>query len=310
VGDASLLVTSPVALIAAAIFGALWGSFFNVCIARVPRGESVVRPPSHCFACGRTVRPWDNIPLVSYFVLRGRCRFCRARFSSRYVLIEALAALLSVLLYWRFVMGEPDAALGVLVARYAVYFVFTGVLLVLSFIDLDTKRLPDVITLPAIPLLFLATFATHTVPWLPRAIGVVAGYGLVRLIADGYYYLTGREGLGLGDGKLLAVVGAVLGWKAILAVIFMGSFLGIVVSVPLLLAGRQRARAGAPPPAPEAGGLPDAVADGAARDEEDTLAVPVRHTQVPFGPFLSLSAVIYLLCGDALWGWLVSRLEG
>ena len=309
-GDPSFLLHSPVALVAAAAFGALWGSFFNVCIARVPRGESVVRPASHCFACGRTVRPWDNIPLVSYFVLRGRCRFCRAQFSSRYVLIEALAALLSALLYWRFVMAEPDTAPGVLVARYAVYFVFTGVLLVLSFIDLDTKRLPDVITLPAIPLLFLATFATHTVPWLPRAIGVVAGYGLVRGISDGYYYLTGREGLGLGDGKLLAVVGAVLGWKAILAVIFMGSFLGIVVSVPLLLAARRRSRASAPPPLPvtasPAGEVP--VAD--ALEEEDTLAVPVRHTQVPFGPFLSLSAVIYLLCGDALWSWLVVRLGG
>jgi leader peptidase (prepilin peptidase) / N-methyltransferase len=301
VGDPSLLLSSPVALVAAALFGALWGSFFNVCIARIPRGESVVRPPSHCFACGRTVRPWDNIPLLSYFVLRGRCRFCGARFSSRYVLIEALAALLSALLYWRFVMAVADLPAGVRVARYALYFVFTGVLLVLSFIDLDTKRLPDVITLPAIPLLFLATFATHTVPWLPRAIGVVAGYGLVRIIADGYYYLTGREGLGLGDGKLLAVVGAVLGWKAILAVIFMGSFLGIVVSVPLLLAGR-RSRADDPPPAP--------TAEGAATGEEDPLSVPVRHAQVPFGPFLSLSAVIYLLCGDAAWSWLLDRLGG
>jgi leader peptidase (prepilin peptidase)/N-methyltransferase len=305
VGDPSLLLTSPLGLVAAALFGALWGSFFNVCIARVPRGESVVRPPSHCFACGRTVRPWDNIPLVSYFVLRGRCRFCGARFSSRYVLIEALAALLSALLYWRFVVAVPDVAPGVRLARYALYFVFTGVLLVLSFIDLDTKRLPDVITLPAIPLLFLATFATHTVPWLPRAIGVVAGYGLVRIIADGYYYLTGREGLGLGDGKLLAVVGAVLGWKAILAVIFMGSFLGIVVSVPLLLASRRSRPAGETSPAPAP---PQAAPAGA--EDADPLSVPVRHTQVPFGPFLSLSAVIYLLCGDALWSWLLDRLGG
>jgi leader peptidase (prepilin peptidase)/N-methyltransferase len=307
VGDPSFLLSSPAGLVAAALFGALWGSFFNVCIARIPRGESVVRPPSHCFACGRTVRPWDNIPLISYFVLRGRCRFCGARFSARYVLIEALAALLSALIYWRFVMAVPDVEPALRIARYVLFFVFTGVLLVLSFIDLDTKRLPDVITLPAIPLLFLAGFATHLVPWQPRAIGVVAGYGLVRIIADGYYYLTGREGLGLGDGKLLAVVGAVLGWKAILAVIFMGSFLGIVVSVPLLLAGRR-----AHPPDLEASPGPQVSvageAAGVAPSEEDLVSMPVRHTQVPFGPFLSLSAIVYLLCGDALWGWVLDRL--
>jgi leader peptidase (prepilin peptidase)/N-methyltransferase len=302
VGDPTLFLGAPAAVVAAALFGALWGSFFNVCIARIPRGESVVRPPSHCFACGKVIRPWDNIPLLSYFLLRGRCRACGARFSPRYVLIEALTAALSALLYWRFVVTAPELPPGIRLARYALFFVFTAVLLVLSFIDLDTKRLPDVITLPAIPVLFLATFATHTVPWLPRLIGVVAGYGLVRIIADGYYYLTGREGLGLGDGKLLAVVGAVLGWKAILAVIFMGSFLGIVVSVPLLLATRR-----APPPAPE---VPPSPSPPSPDDEADAVAVPVRHIQVPFGPFLSLSAVIYLLFGDPLWAWAVERMSG
>jgi leader peptidase (prepilin peptidase) / N-methyltransferase len=294
VADLSLLLVSPVALVAAALFGALWGSFFNVCIARIPRGESVVRPPSHCFACGRTVRAFDNIPLLSYFLLRGRCRFCGARFSPRYVLIEALAALLCALVYWRFVMAAGDLAPGLRLARFVLGFSFAGVLLVLSFIDLDTKRLPDVITLPAIPILFVAGFAAQLVPWAPRAIGAVAGYALVRIIADGYYYLTGREGLGLGDGKLLSVVGAVLGWKAVLAVIFMGSFLGIVVSVPLLLASRR-----APP-----------VASSASPSDEDPLGLPVRHTQVPFGPFLSLSAVLYLIWGDALWSWAVDRLGG
>jgi leader peptidase (prepilin peptidase)/N-methyltransferase len=294
-------LTSPAALITAALFGALWGSFMTVCIARVPRGESVVRPPSHCFACGRTVRPWDNIPIVSYLVLRGRCRFCGTRFSPRYLLVEVLVAALSALVYWRFVMAAPaDVEVAVRVARYALHFAFVGVLVVLSFIDLDTKRLPDVITLPAIPLLFAAAFAAHEVSWQSRAIGVVAGYGLVRIIADGYYYLTGREGLGLGDGKLLAVIGAVLGWKAILAVIFMASFLGIAVSVPLLLVSRRRQSDPAPAPPPAAGEDPD----------EDTIAAPLRHIQVPFGPFLSLSAVIYLLWGDTLWNWVVDRLAG
>jgi leader peptidase (prepilin peptidase) / N-methyltransferase len=290
---------SPAALIAAGALGAIWGSFFNVCIARIPRRQSVVRPASHCMACGRTVRPWDNIPLVSYFVLRGRCRFCRTRFSPRYVLVEALSALVSALVYWRFVLdAAPDVPPGVRVARHALYFAFAGVLLVLSFIDLDTKQLPDVITLPAIPVLFFAAFAAHDVAWQSRAIGAVAGYLLVRAISDPYYYFTGREGLGLGDGKLLAVVGAVLGWKAVLVVVFMASFLGIAISIPLLLAGRRAQPEGAGPPA------------APAPAPESPVTVPLRHTQVPFGPFLSLSAVIYLLCGDALWRWFVERIAG
>src|SRR5205085_10719474 len=132
VGDPPWL-SSPALLITAGVFGTLLGSFFNVCIARVPRGESVVRPASHCFSCGRTVKAWDNIPILSYLLLRGRCRFCGAKFSPRYLLVEALTGLLSALICWKFVVAE-----GILdpvgIARYALYFAFTGVLLVLSFI--------------------------------------------------------------------------------------------------------------------------------------------------------------------------------
>jgi leader peptidase (prepilin peptidase)/N-methyltransferase len=294
------LLTSPAASIVAAAFGAVWGSFFNVCIARVPRGESVVRPPSHCFACGKQVLARDNIPLFSYLLLRGRCRFCGARFSPRYLLVEALCAGLSALVFWKFVQVSGDVAPGLRAARYALYFAFVGVLVVLSFIDLDTKRLPDIITLPAIPILFVAAFAAHDVPWLDRAIGAAAGYLLVRIISDGYYYLTGREGLGIGDGKLLAVVGAVLGWRSLPVVIFLGSLIGILVSVPILVANRR-----APPP--EAGPPPPPETAG---ESDVPLPPSLRHTQVPFGPFLSLSAVVYLLAGDVLWGWLVDRLGG
>ena len=283
------------------MFGAILGSFFNVCIARIPRGESVVRPPSHCFSCGTTVKAWDNIPILSYLLLRGRCRSCGVKFSPRYLLVEALTGLLSALICWKFVVAAaPSVDLGVRMARYALYFAFTGVLVVLSFIDLDTKRLPDVITLPSIPILFLAAFAAHDVPWLPRLIGAAVGYLLVRIIADGYYYLTGREGLGLGDGKLLAVVGAVLGWRAIPFTIFLASFLGIAISVPILVAQRRRAPAPQPAPEPRTG-------EG---DPPPEILPPVRRTEVPFGPFLSLSAIVYLIVGDSLWEWLVDKLSG
>jgi leader peptidase (prepilin peptidase) / N-methyltransferase len=278
------------ATLAAAGFGALWGSFLNVCIVRVPAGLSVVRPASHCFACGQRVWARDNIPILSYFLRRGRCRHCGAKFSARYALVEALMAALSALIFGTFVVESPGEPLGVRAARTATYFAFAAVLVVLSFIDLDTKRLPDVITLPAIAVFFLAGFAVPDVPWLERAIGAAAGYLLVRLIADGYYYLTGREGLGLGDGKLLAMMGALLGWKAIPAIVFLASVVGILVSVPVLVLRRRQAPAPQPP-----------------ASEADPPAEPVslRRTEVPFGPFLAASALVYLFYGKPAWALLL-----
>ncbi|HEY4186073.1 MAG TPA: A24 family peptidase, partial [Polyangia bacterium] len=148
-----------------------------------------------------------------------------------------------------------------------------GVLLVLSFIDLDTKLLPDVITLPAIPILYLAAFGTHEAGWLERLIGATAGYLFFRLIADFYFYVLKREGLGLGDGKLLAVIGAVLGWRALPFVVFVGAIAGALVSIPVLLVTRRPADA-----APE----------------------PLRRTQIPFGPFLALAALVHLFAGRQL----------
>ena len=296
---------SPVALITAAAFGALWGSFLNVVIARLPLGQSIVQPGSHCFSCGHAVRPWDNVPIVSYLVLRGRCRHCGVRFSPRYLLIEALTAVMSAAVYWKFVAAAPEQMpVAVRMASYAVYFAFVGVLIALSVIDLDTKRLPDVITLPAIPVLFLGAFGAHAAPWLDRLIGLAAGYLLVRIVADVYYYVRGREGLGLGDGKLLAVVGAVLGWRAIPAVIFMASFTGILVSVPLLLARHRSPR---PPPDPAA--TPAATPPGSDAGAPEPEPPSIRHTEVPFGPFLSASAIVVLLAGDSLWRWLLARLD-
>jgi leader peptidase (prepilin peptidase) / N-methyltransferase len=294
-------VNSPWGLVLAAVFGALWGSFFNVCIARVPRGLSVVRPGSHCFACQAPVRAADNIPILSYFLLRGRCRSCQAPFSVRYAATEALTAGISGLLFWKLVMLAPDEPMGARLVRYAVAFAFAGVLIVLSFIDLDTKRLPDVITLPSIAIFFLAGFGTGDVPWLDRLIGAAVGYLAVRIIADGYYYLTGREGLGLGDGKLLAVIGAMLGWKALPVVVFTASFVGILVSVPILW--HQQRKHPAPAPAAPADAAP-------VSGEADLPVASIRRTEVPFGPFLALAALFYLVAGEALWQAFQQRLIG
>src|SRR3954451_22416615 len=139
---------------AAAVFGAIWGSFFNVCIARVPEGLSVVRPASRCGACGAPVRALDNVPVLSYFLLRGRCRACGAPFSARYPVVEALAALIAAALWGKLGAAEATQEIAIRAARFALYCAFSGVLIVLAFIDLATHRLPDVITLPAVPVLF------------------------------------------------------------------------------------------------------------------------------------------------------------
>lgn len=305
------------AIVAAAAFGAIWGSFLNVCIARIPRGMSVVTPPSHCFACSARVLARDNIPIFSCLLLRGRCRHCGAKFSARHAAIEALTAALSVLVLWCFALDAVGLPLGVRVARFAVYFAFSAVLVVLTFIDLDTKRLPDRITLPSVVVFFLGGFATGDVAWLERAIGAAAGYAVVRLIADAYYYSTGREGLGLGDGKLLAVMGALLGWKALPPIVFSASFIGILVSIPVLLVQRwRRATAPAKPaaipptdPAPASSAESDSLP--AITDEASPpTTTSIRRSEVPFGPFLAASALGYLFLHQQVWAFIERTVLG
>jgi len=273
-------LSSPVMTVMAALFGAVWGSFFNVCISRIPAGLSIVRPASRCESCGTPIRAADNIPLLSYFLLRGRCRACRQPFSPRYPLVEALSALLAAALWIAFVSGDPGETLAVRVARFAVYFAFSGALVVLSFIDLASMRLPDAITLPAIPILFLSGFAVHQESWLNRLIGVAAGYLFLRIIADFYYYVLKREGLGLGDAKLLAMIGALLGWRALPFVLLVGSIVGALISIPIIIWSRRQQPSAAEP--------------------QESL----RHAQIPFGPFLAAAALLYVFVGPRLFAFI------
>jgi leader peptidase (prepilin peptidase)/N-methyltransferase len=269
--ESAAWLSSPFAVAAAAIFGAIWGSFFNVCIARVPEGQSVVRPGSRCGDCHAPVRAFDNVPVLSFLWLRGRCRACGARFSARYPLVELLGAALAAALWWQCVALDPDGALAVRVARFAYGFAFSGVLLVLSFIDLATETLPDVITLPAIAVFFLAGFGVHEATWLARLIGAGAGYLLLRLPSDFYYYVLKRDGLGLGDAKLLALIGVALGWKALPFVVFSASMVGLAVGIPLVIVAWRRRSHGS-----------------------------LRDVKVPFGPFLALGALFYVFAGPPI----------
>jgi leader peptidase (prepilin peptidase)/N-methyltransferase len=289
------VVASPGAYVFAFVLGTLWGSFANVCIYRWPpteehpKGRSVVKPPSHCTACKARIRWYDNVPLLSYLWLRGRCRACKTAFSPRYLLVELVTGALFAVAWWaavdvRSVLEPFDDRL----IRFAIYAAFCFVMVVITFIDLDTKLILDKLTLPSIAVFYAASFLLPGRSWEDGLIGAAVGYGTVWLVAEVYYRITRREGMGLGDGKLLAIVGALLGWRGVVVALFGGSLLGSVLGVGALLYARRQA---APASAP--------VEDGAAPVE----APPLRHVELPFGPFLAMAAIFYLFAEP----WLVIR---
>lgn len=246
------------------IFGATVGSFLNVCILRLPKGESIVSPPSHCPACNTPIPFYDNIPLISYLILRARCRFCGVRISFRYFIVELLMAALAVALLLRVGLG-----LG-----YFAYFVFVASLIVITFIDLDEGIVPDVISLPGIGLGLLLSIVHWLLPTdllsvlpspMSSLMGVLLGGGSLLGVAWAYQLFTGREGMGGGDVKLLAMVGAFLGWPAIPVALFFASLTGSLIGLGLMIQKQ---------------------ADG--------------KLALPFAPFLCLGAILHLFIGEIL----------
>jgi leader peptidase (prepilin peptidase)/N-methyltransferase len=265
------LAASPSAYLLATLLGALLGSFANVCIVRIPLEKSIVRPGSHCFGCGAPVKWYDNIPIVSFLVLRGRCRSCGATFSPRYLLVEVALALLVLAAYARALAGAQEDDLPIRLARFGVDALFLLALVVIAFIDLDTKQIPDAITIPAIPVFFALGVLVGDEPLADLAVGVFAGYGAVGLLGDTWYFLTGRDALGLGDAKLLALVGALLGWRGSLFALFGGAVIGSVVLIPILVWRRLRAGHG-----------------------------EVLRFETPYGPFLVAATIVYVFLGGAV----------
>jgi leader peptidase (prepilin peptidase)/N-methyltransferase len=239
------------------VFGAVVGSFANVCIARIPARESVVAPRSRCPRCRQTIAWYDNIPLVSWFVLRGRCRWCGEGISFRYVLIELAVAVAAVALYLRLGFGF----------EWLVAFGFVTTLLVVTVIDLDHRIIPDAISLPGIAAGFVLSLRGVPGP-LSSGLGILLGTGLLLGVAWAYEIWTGREGMGGGDVKLLGMIGAFLGWPSVPFTLLVSSLAGSIVGIALMWwTGSDSKYA------------------------------------IPFGPFLSLGAVLYVFCGEEALGW-------
>ncbi|CDQ10437.1 Type 4 prepilin-like proteins leader peptide-processing enzyme [Acidithiobacillus ferrivorans] len=218
------------------ILGLIVGSFLNVVVHRVPRRESIVTPGSHCPSCEHSLRPWENIPVLSWVFLRGRCHGCGAAIAWRYPALELLSGLLALVIFsqvW-------------LTAKLPLVLVFTWILLALTLIDLETHLLPDRITKPGIlaglllngSVLFWPSVAL-TSP-LNALLGVIVGYGCLWLLSAGCHLATGRHGMGGGDLKLLGMIGAWLGWQAILLALFIAAISGGLVAVIYLLSGKGR----------------------------------------------------------------------
>lgn len=258
------MTLDPLTLFLAIVLGLSVGSFLNVCIYRLPRGESLARPASRCPACGRPLRWFDNVPVASWLLLGGKCGQCGAPISARYPIIEAVTAALVVLVV---ALTPPGPLLaGRLILTFA--------LIVLFAIDLELQILPNAITLPGILVGFL--FSLVGPPgWRDSLIGIVVGGGVLYAIAGAYYLVRREEGLGMGDVKMLAMLGAFLGWRAVLLTLVLASFSGALIGVVMMITSR--------------GGLRYAL---------------------PFGTFLAIGAMVAMLAGDPIITWYLGFFEG
>lgn len=241
----------------AALIGLCCGSFLNVVIHRLPLGVSIVRPRSRCPRCEGPIAPYDNVPLLSYLLLRGKCRRCHAPIPLRYPAVECMGSIC--------VIAAVFASRGP--AEAAVRALFLLCMLAITWIDLDHKIIPNEISIPGIAVgLFFSPLIG--VPRLDGAIGAIAGSGALLLVALGYRAIRGMDGMGGGDIKLAAMLGAFLGWKGVLMTLLVGSLAGSIVGIALVAAGRGSGK-----------------------------------TPLPFGTFLAPAAGFVLVAGPRIWVW-------
>lgn len=260
--------------IAALALGAIIGSFLNVVIHRYPREESIVFPPSRCPGCGAAIKPYDNVPVLSFLWLRGRCRSCRAPISIRYPLVELANALFYLAIFLR--TGLSPLFVPVAAA--------VSMVIVLIYIDAEIQMLPDVITYPGIiigltaGILGLGPLAPDMLlaaDWLDSLLGAILGASIIAAIILIYWLIRRIEGMGWGDVKMMAMIGAILGAKSVLPVLFLASVTGTLIGVPLALRHKKG-----------------------------------MQVALPFGIFLGFATLGLLFFGPTLWSWYLALLMG
>jgi len=240
------------------IFGAIVGSFLNVCIIRLPKEESIITPGSHCPHCNHPIMFYDNIPLISYLLLGGKCRYCKRSISAQYPLVEGTTAISSFLLFLKYGFS----------LSYFFYFSFVAALMIITVIDLYHQIIPDVISIPGIGVGLLGALIIPHITFFKSLLGILLGGGSLFVVATSYQWLFKREGMGGGDVKLLAMIGAFLGWDAVILTILLSSLIGSITGmIIMVLKGKGFKYA------------------------------------IPFGPFLSLGAVIALFYKNEIISW-------
>ncbi len=241
------------------MFGMCIGSFLNVCIYRLPSSISIINPSrSFCPECNSAIQFYDNIPVFSYLWLKGRCRHCKAPISFRYPLVELMTGILAVAISLMFGLA----------LEAVVYFVFMSSLLVITFVDIDHKIIPDIITLPGIPMGLGASFLLPAMTFKSSLLGLLAGGGSLLIVAWTYSLITRKEGMGGGDIKLLGMIGTFIGWKGVIFTIFVASLAGTFVGMIVMLQKGKNLK-----------------------------------FAIPFGPFLSIGAMSYVFFGEKVLFW-------
>ncbi len=271
--------------------GLVVGSFLNVVIARLPQGRSIVRPPSHCPQCQTPIRWYDNVPVFSWLVLlRGKCRSCKAAISARYPLVELLTALLFLASWsrfgWNWSLWLRDWPL-------------MAALVAVTFIDLDLRIIPDEISLGGLVWGLLTCFLDPRLGVIGALAGAALGFGVFYGFAWVYWFLTKRSGLGGGDIKLLAMLGAFVGVGGVFSTILISSVLGSVIGILTAVVEKRRRKGSLSPGLPS--GLSSADGESVPTSELQASDDSVLKTAIPYGPFLVIGAISYHLLGDAPW---------
>jgi len=207
------------------ILGLIVGSFSNVCIYRIPRNESIIYPASHCPKCHSNIKPVDNIPLISYILLKGRCRNCKSKIFIQYPIVELLTGLIYLIIYLTYGLS----------VQTLIYIILSSALVIIAFIDLNEQIVPDVISLPGIVIGFIVSFFVPYISFINSGLGILVGGGIILIIGMAGSVIFKKEAMGGGDVKLAAMIGAFLGWRYIIISLFLGFFLGALAGIILIL---------------------------------------------------------------------------